>query len=85
MNNENIESQTTKVEIIGSVKTSTDNPWRTQGDYRQDQKRQTNLYYMQAITLVIAVAGLLLSSYFQYQTSKTNNLLKSECSASSHQ
>ncbi len=63
-------SESLKVEVVGQVMTNTDNPWRTQGDYRQDQRRQTHLYIMQAITLLIAVAGLALSSYFQLQASK---------------
>lgn len=63
-------SDPVKIEIVGPVMTNTDNPWRTQGDYRQDQKRQFHLYIFQAITLVVAVAGLLASSWFQYQASK---------------
>jgi len=59
-----------------------DNPWRTQGDYRQDQKRQIHLYIMQAVTLVVAVAGLLLSSYFQYQASTEKQKIEVQCIAS---
>jgi cytochrome c-type biogenesis protein CcmH/NrfG len=59
-----------KIEIVNPIITNTDNPWRTQGDYRQDQKRQFHLYVMQAITLLVAVAGLIASSWFQYQASK---------------
>lgn len=59
-----------KVEVVGPVITNTENPWRTQGDYREDQKRQLHLYIFQAITLVVAVAGLLASSWFQYLASK---------------
>ena len=59
-----------KIEVVGPVITNTENPWRTQGDYREDQKRQLHLYIFQAITLVVAVAGLLASSWFQYLASK---------------
>ena len=59
-----------KIEIVGPVNTNTDNPWRSQGDYRQDQKRQLHLYYFQAATLLVAVAGLVASSWFQYQASQ---------------
>lgn len=59
-----------KVEVVGPVMTNTDNPWRTQGDYREDQRRQIQLHKFQAITLIVAVAGLLASSWFQYQASK---------------
>lgn len=58
-----------KVEVVGPVITNTENPWRTQGDYREDQKRQIHLYYFQAATLLVAVAGLVASSWFQYQSS----------------
>lgn len=54
-----------KVEIVGPVSTNTDNPWRTQGDYREDQRRQEKLYKLQSFTLVAAVLGLVVSSSFQ--------------------
>lgn len=65
-----IMAEPVKVEIVSPVVTNTENPWRTQGDYRQDQKRQLHLYYFQAATLLVAVAGLVASSWFQYQASQ---------------
>lgn len=59
-----------KIEIVGPVMTNSENPWRTQGDYLQDQKRQLHLYYFQAATLLLAVAGLVASAWFQYQASQ---------------
>ena len=33
-------------------------PWRTQGDYRRDQRRAARLYWFQILSIVAAMVGV---------------------------
>ena len=59
-----------KVQIVGLVDSNYPDSWRTRQDYIDDQRQQRNLVRLQAGTLIAAVAGLVVSSYLQYQSSK---------------
>lgn len=62
-------SEPQEVRIIGPVITNTENPWRTQGDYRVEQRQQNWLFSMQVITILIAIASLAASAYFSSKAS----------------
>ena len=47
------QEETHKVEIVGPVITNSDNPWRTQGDYREEQ-RQMRIAYRWAVGASVA-------------------------------
>ena len=63
-------SEPLKVEIIGHVNSNYPDAWRTRQDYLDDQRQQRSLVRLQSITLLVAVFSLLVSSYFQYRSSK---------------
>jgi hypothetical protein len=63
-------SEPLTVEIVGHVNSNYPDAWRTKEDYIHDQVQQRKLVHLQIATLLVAVAGLLASSYFQYQSSK---------------
>lgn len=59
-----------KVQIVGHVNSNYPDAWRTRQDYIDDQRQQRSLVRLQAVTLLIAILGLVVSSYFQFRSSK---------------
>ena len=57
-----------EIRIVGPVFTNTDNPWRTQGDYRKEQRQQVILFFSQIITALIAIASIIISTYFSLKS-----------------
>lgn len=41
-----MDNKTLKVEVVGPVMTNMENPWRTQGDYRQEQEENRERHAM---------------------------------------
>lgn len=77
--------QLKKVQIVGPVQTNTENPWRTQGDYRQEQRRATILFVVQIILLLVAIASVAITSYVSVETlNKTQRVVVEAVNISPH-
>jgi hypothetical protein len=68
-----------KVQIVGHVDSNYPDSWRTREDYIEDQRQQRKLVKLQSATLIVAVVGLLLSSYYQYQASLEKRTVEVKC------
>ena len=49
------ESEPQKIQIVGPVQTNTVNPWRTQGEYREEQARMLKAYRWAVATSIAAI------------------------------
>jgi len=58
-----------KVEIAPIL--STDNPWRTLGDYKKEQKRDTVRFYITLITLFVAIASVITTTVIARATMRS--------------
>lgn len=55
-----------KVKIVGPVITNTENPWRTQGDYREEQRQMLNAYRWAVGSSIAAIVAALCSIVLAY-------------------
>ncbi len=60
----------TKIQIVGPVDTTTADPWRTHGDYRNEQKRARIIFIAQIISLVVAILSMAVTSFIAVKTIK---------------
>ncbi len=62
------ENGSLKVELIPMP--GGDNPWRTRGDYLQEQKRDTIRFWIMIITLIVSVVSVALTAIIAIATIK---------------
>ena len=60
------EAEPRKIQIVGPVQTNNDNPWRTQGDYREEQRQMLNAYRWAVGASVAAIITALCSVVLAY-------------------
>jgi flagellar basal body-associated protein FliL len=68
-----------KIQIVGSVDTTTSDPWRTQGDYRTEQKRAKIIFIAQIISLLVAIISMVVTSYVAIKSIKEKQKVTVEC------
>ena len=60
------EDELQKVQIVGPVNTTTGDPWRTQGDYREEQAQMLKAYRWAVGASVAAIVTALCSIVLAY-------------------